>query len=161
MDSFPRSLTRPVLFKELERLIRLAKIHLDCILVMVSGEFVVDDQDPREIFVGLDVPGPELEGLGPDEHWLLDRLFDSSEWQWGENDELTVHSGIVRAYPVGHPKWDLGNAERMTQRHIASSPNGQGSVAGYLEIFECEGGLELLDEIFTPPTTGDQPAAGG
>jgi hypothetical protein len=155
VGKYPQSLTRPALFGDLETHVDQVKKSLDCFLIVVSGEFVTDTENPHDIFVALDVVGEALDGLSGDEIWLLDRLFNAQERPWGSDDALTTYTGIMRAYPPDHLKFELGNSERMLQRHMASSPIPDVDSAGYLEILECERGLDLDDAIFTPPSDRD------
>lgn len=149
--AFPQSHTRAALFKQMELLLGLAAGHLPCLILVVSGEFVTNADDPHDIFVVIEVVGTEIENLDGNAQWLLDFVFDAGGRPFGADDELIVQTGIVRAYPPDHIKFDLGNAERMTQRYLASSPVPETDKGGYLEILECEGGLNELDEIFAPP----------
>ncbi len=156
VNAFPQSLTRPALFREFGYLRRLVLNHLNCVVLIVSGEFVTNRDDPQSLLVVLDVPGKQLDNLDPDSHWLFHRLFDSQEWAITEDADLKVQTGIVRAYPRGHVKFEVGVGEQRLQRYMAGYPTAETHVGGYVQVLECEGGVERLNELIGISSPGDQ-----
>ncbi len=156
VGGFPQSLTRPALFRELAHLRRLAMQYLDCILLIISGDFVTSRNDPESILVVLDVPGGELENLDADAHWLFTRVFDSQEWTLTDAADLKVQTGIVRAYPPGHVKHEIGITEQKLQRYMAGSPTPETRAAGYVQVLECEGGEDRINALIGVSPPGDQ-----
>ncbi len=153
VDAHPESLTRPALWLQLEWLIDQAEAILPCFLVLVSGEFATNVTDPQVLFVVLDVPGEDLEMLQGNDRLLVDALFNNyGGREFGTTTTLTIRTGIVRAYPPQHGKFDLGNDERRVQRLLASDPVETDEDWGYVEILICAEGLEKVHEIFAPPS---------
>jgi hypothetical protein len=151
VTAYTDSVTRAALFHRMRMLVTTAHEHLPCVLVIASGEFVTDTTDPHDIFIVLNVPAEDIEGLEGKTQWLLDELFKDGEREFGDTDGLTVYTGIARAYPPGHHKFELGQAENRLQRFLASSPADGAESTGYLEILVCEGGLKEIHEILRPP----------
>lgn len=154
VDCFPQSHTRPALFRELQRLHRLARKSLDCMTVLVSGEFVTNRETARDIHVILEVRGHDLDSLDSDAQWLLHRIFHSLEYKYSDED-LTVNTGIVRAYPPGHANFEISEAERSLARLQAGSPIPDIDGAGYVEYLDCEGGWDNVSALAQVHAEGD------
>lgn len=139
---YPNSTTRAALYQHVRQLVRIVKgLGLECVLMIVSGAFVTDQENPEDVFVVLDVPGDDLDKLDGDLAYQVNSIFNSGEQHYGEDSELTIQTGIIRAYAPGHRKFSMGHSERLTQRHMASEPL-EGREGGYLEIFGVRGGVE-------------------
>lgn len=151
--AFGESLTRPALWQQYENLVSFVEQYFDCFLVLLSGQFVTDVGDPEDLYVVFELPGQAIEALPGLLQWQLNFALNSQERSFAEHPsmDLTIHVGLVRAYPPGSSKFDVGNAERLVERHIASSPRGDSIDGGYLEILRCEGGLTDADAIFESP----------
>jgi hypothetical protein len=149
VTAYPDSLTRAALFQQLRLLVKKAKLYLNCFEIVISGEFVIRRESPKSIFVVLDVQGENIDRLDGEAQWELDALFNGRERRYGTDEDLTVYTGIIRAYPPDHEKFEMGNAERTVQRLMASSPVPEAEASGYLEVLDCEGGL--ANAIFNPP----------
>jgi hypothetical protein len=146
VTAFPSSLTRAVLFHQLEMYMYQARQHLDCVLMVVSGAFTTDTCDPRDIFLVLEAPGDRLEALPGPAQFVLDSLFDDRQKPFGDDETLTVYTGIVRAFPPDHRKWEATKAARSVHRFQASSPEDRMNM-GYLEVLSCEEGSEDADAL--------------
>jgi len=97
-------------------------------------------ENPEDVYVILDVLGEVLDKLDGNSTWQFDFTFNAGEHRFGDDSELNVQTGLIRAYPPGHRKFEMGHAERSTQPHMAAQPL-PGRNGGYLEILECEGGV--------------------
>jgi hypothetical protein len=139
---FPSSVTRPALFRELEVLAELARERFRCFTLLISGEFVTNSENPHSIYVAVDVLGDTVDHLEARDLWLMHRIFDSRNWEWGDDDALRTQTGFGRSYPENHHLSQVGVAERNLIRSLASMPADSGAEAGFLEIFDCEGGLD-------------------
>jgi hypothetical protein len=149
--AFAESVTRPALWRQFENLLGVVEQHFKCFLVLLSGEFVTNLTDPDNIHIVFELPGEAIEAAAGEIQWQMDWLFNSREQTFGTDHELTVQTGLVRAFAPGSAKFDVGNAERMVERHIASSPRLDSIDGGYLEILRCEGGLANAHAIFDSP----------
>jgi hypothetical protein len=157
---YPQSHTRPALFNELRRLYEIARQHLDCLVIAVSGDFVTDRENASTLFVLLDVAGPDLDQLDSLALWLLNRLFHDSSWAFTEED-LTIQTGIMRSYPEDHPRHEAGRSERTLQRLLAGRPIPDIEVAGHVQFVDCERGWDSGTQEFEAFAAGNSsPEAG-
>jgi len=131
---------RSELLRAQQRLELAKNFGLDCVLIIISGAFVTDMENPEDVYVILDVLGEVLDKLDGNSTWQFDFTFNAGEHRFGDDSELNVQTGLIRAYPPGHRKFEMGHAERSTQPHMAAQPL-PGRNGGYLEILECEGGV--------------------
>jgi hypothetical protein len=157
VSRFPQSVTRPVLFNELRNRVQEARDHLTCFQVLVSGEFVTSRVDPEDIFVALDVLALDWDELSSRRQWLLDRLFNSQEFQFTSQD-LKIYTEIVRAYPPTHAYFEVGYNERLHARFLAGSPVSDVDHAGYAEFMMCEGRWDDVASIFSATSAGEESA---
>ena len=158
-ESFSLSQTRPVLFRELEMLVTLASDILSSCSLWVSGSFVVDTDNPPDMFVVLQVLGDVLGKADRRQQWLLGRIFDDGTYFPGEEEGFKVQMGICRLYPPGHARYELGCIEQKINRQMAGDPLGTSVPGGYLQIFYDEGGLEDFDAILGSSTNGSGSSA--
>lgn len=156
VDKYSLSQTRTVLFRELEKLVGVATDFLGLAGIWISGAFVVDVENPKDIFVVLDVPGLLFGSIRSQDRWVLGRVFDNGVLVLGDNDELRVETGLCRAFPRTHPAYELGWAERLVNREMAGKPFAD-APGGYLELFHVEGGYDNYSTIGELFATGDRP----
>lgn len=146
VNAYGQSVTRAVLFNELLNLKDLAKRHLTCIIVFISGEFVMDIDNPETLQVTIDVAGDELSKLNPLDQWTLERLMFRSTY--GIGDDLTVKTEMVRSFPPDNHKGPRSQIHHTLARILAASPQPLTTDKGYLEIVDCAEGVDHLAALF-------------
>lgn len=159
VGKYPDSFTRDKLHAEFQHLFDIATTLLPCITVYLSGEFVTNVEDPESVFVALDAPAGDLDGLEPEALWVLMRLFQS-EYVITQH-HLKVETALVRAYPPDNARFAWSDAERLFHREAAGTPNPQTDPdggRGYVQIIHCEGGWNTLAPIFGTHPAGDPPS---
>jgi len=147
------SLTRPALVNEIGRILDFAKGHVDCFVLFISGALVTSGVDPRSAFIVLQVTGTEFEQLDRAERWFIQRFFGDLEYSWGESDELIMQTGLAITYPEGHHKHQESKTSAMIHRSIAGEPIPSEGAHGYLEILECDEGVDEIDTVTTAPAS--------
>lgn len=153
VTSFPESTTRAALFNEIKNLAELARAHIDCFQLHVSGEFVTKRVDPEHVLLILEASGEYAETLDAKGMWLLHRMFNV-EHKFGQSFDLRIETRMVLAYPPGHINFEGTNFDRILALMDASAPTPNAE-AGFVAFLDCERGLDFVLAISEPDTSGD------
>lgn len=146
VNAFPDSVTRRVLFDELNQFLAVAKDNIDCFWFHVSGEFVAGGENPDSILLIVDAAAKEFEEFDKKKLWFLYRFFNS-EYTFGPEDDFTVQTRLVRAWPRGHVNHEGSHYKRLLALMRASYPIPD-IEGGYIALTECEGRWDEYAPIF-------------
>lgn len=132
-EQMPESSTRLSLYSELRHLYTMSRDLLGPHALLISGEFVIQQADPRSLFVALDMPSSSYDEMNSQNKWLIRRVFDDQCWTTIDGS-VTINTLMSVAYlHSDHPDHAVSLDLCVAARDTASRPNGD-DVDGYVEL---------------------------
>jgi hypothetical protein len=132
-EQMPESVTRLSLYNELRHLCTMSRDLLGPHALLISGEFVVQQADPRSLLVALDMPASSYSEMAGQNKWLMRRVFDDQCWTTVDGSVTINTLMAVTHLHSDHPDHTVSLEACVAARDTASRPNGE-DVDGYVEL---------------------------